>query len=550
MNGPTDEPTDAPKFELTRRDALKAGLLAGALALTGCRGKAAAPAIVPSAVVAPFAGPKIECDVLVVGGTPSGVAAALAAARRGASVVLVEPRALLGGDIVYALLNMFDVPMRRNGTSPAAHGIFGEFFHELGIAFDVERARRVFDAKVAAQPNIRLLKSTRLTRVNRDGARVVGAIFEPSEGAHPSAHRVQITAGAIVDATNDADFATRAGAHSFIGRQASGIDRRMQSAGLLFAVKGARWNAMHAYATSVQTLPVLPRADLSAPRAPSILEPIPAPTALVKPSAVQTVRKRLGGAGGNYIWESGQVVKGYQTRGANIMALSINFGRQQGGDVILNTINIIGVNGLDGASKRSAHAAAAAELETFVPYLRGAMPGLEHIELSQIAPELYIRETRHLQGLYRLTVQDIRAQTHFPDRIALVSYPVDLHPYRRGDLNPYGPRRYFYTIPLRALIPTNIEGVLVASRSLSAQYEAAGSARVIPITMAMGEAAGAAAHLCASERITPAQLANSPQLIARLQRSLVERGAVIGGAVIGGAVIGGAVIGGAVIGGA
>lgn len=165
------------------------------------------------AAVSSWRGAQVKTDVLVIGGTPSGVAAALAAARRGAKVILVEPREALGGDIVFAMLNMFDVPMRPNGTSPAATGIFGEFYRPLGIGFDIKKARALFESKIAAQPNITLWKRTRVAQVWKSGARVTGALIEAAPGAPnralPAA-RVGVRAKVVIDATNDADFAARA----------------------------------------------------------------------------------------------------------------------------------------------------------------------------------------------------------------------------------------------------------------------------------------------------------------------------------------------------
>ena len=131
------------------------------------------------------------------------------------------------------------------------------------------------------------------------------------------------------------------------------------------------------------------------------------------------------------------------------------------------------------------------ELPHLLAHLRRFMPGFHNARLARVAPELYIRETRHIHGHYAIKVSDIRAERQFFDRVALVSYPLDLHPYKKGDINPFGPRRYYYTLPLRSLVPRKVDGLFVASRSLSATYSAAGSARVIPITMAAGEAAGA-----------------------------------------------------------
>jgi hypothetical protein len=143
------------------------------------------------------------------------------------------------------------------------------------------------------------------------------------------------------------------------------------------------------------------------------------------------------------------------------------------------------------------------------------------------APELYVRETRHFAGLYTLTARDIAAQTRFWDRIGAASYPVDLHQYVKGERYPYRPVRSPYTLPLRSLITSTIDGLFIASRAFSATYQAAGSARVIPTTMAMGEGAGVAAAVAVERGMTPHQLAQSADAISEVQRRLVQAGALI-----------------------
>jgi len=116
----------------------------------------------------------------------------------------------------------------------------------------------------------------------------------------------------------------------------------------------------------------------------------------------------------------------------------------------------------------------------------------------------------------------------FPDRIALASYPLDLHPYEKGQGNPFGPKRYAYSIPLRSVVPQHLKNVLVASRSLSASYEAAGSARVIPITMAVGQACGVAAAHAVKQKVAVQQIAQTPALYQEVQNLLRDDNANIG----------------------
>ena len=468
--------------------------------------------LAPAATPVPSAAP---VDVLVVGGTPSGVAAALAAARHGAKVTLVAQRPKLGGDIIYAYLNMFDVPLTdmNSESSPVAYGIFGAFYQELGTAFDVQTAENWLERAVAREKNVQVLSDAKIDHVILRNGRVSGVQVKLKNGEVRA-----IDARAVVDTTNDADVAANAGAGYYLGREQVNPDKKMQAAGLLFSVKGVDWQQLRAYVRSLKTISLRQARRLKKGSTEGVDIRVQGDQATV----------RMGGIHGDYAWERGEVIKDYVPRGPNIDVISINFGRQSDGSVILNTLNIIGVNGLKADSRQRAYQEGVAEIPLLIQYLRRVMPGFADAKLGVIAPELYIRETRHIRGFTTLTVDDIKKGAPFPDRVALASYALDLHPYSKGDLNPFGPSRHVYALPLKALVPINVDGLFVASRSLSATYSAAGSARVIPITMAAGEAAGTAAAQCARGGYSPHELVKSPQRIKQLQTELRKSGMDIG----------------------
>ncbi len=430
-------------------------------------------------------------DVVVVGGTPSGVAAALSAARHGASVLLLEDKPLLGGDITYAHLNQLDVPLlsSTSSASPVAYGIFGEFYKKLGVAFDVHHAEKLFEKAIANEPRIKVWKGARIGSIFVEDGRVKGASVRRKSGAVE-----KITAYTFIDATNDANFAARTGASYSTGREIINPDKRMQSAGLFFSVKNVDWNAVRAYCRRTKRVRMreLNRTKRGAHASID-----------VRVMSRRRAIVRMGGTHGNYAWERGDVIRGYKPKGRNIVVWNINFGRQSDGSIVLNTLNICGVNGLSAASKKRGMEEAKREIPRLINYLRIRMPGFEKAQFAGTAPQLYIRETRHISGFSTLTVPDVKLGRAFPDRIALASYPLDLHPYFVGDENQFAAKRHVYSLPLGALIPKKVDGIFVASRSLSATYSAAGSARVIPITMAMGEAVGVAASMCATGEISP-----------------------------------------------
>jgi hypothetical protein len=217
----------------------------------------------------------------------------------------------------------------------------------------------------------------------------------------------------------------------------------------------------------------------------------------------------------------------YTAEDPRLSAQDLNIGRLPDGTVLINSLQIREVNGTDRASRLDGYLRAKREIPRLVEYIRDNAPGFSTARLVEVAPELYIRETRHFRGLYTLTARDIASQTRFWDRIGAASYPVDLHQYVKGERYPFRAIRQPYTIPLRALIAARIDGLFLASRAFSATYQAAGSARVVPTTMAMGEAAGVAAAVAVLRGVSPQALAERLDLVQEVQRRLVRAGAAI-----------------------
>ena len=428
----------------------------------------------------------LRADVLVMGGSPAGVVAAMAAARHGMIVVLVEPRAFLGTVMTSAMLNMVDLSRGRDGNS-LIKGIFSEFYTRAGgISFDPRELRKVFRSMVDGEPDIKLMLNTQLVRPLLEDTRLVGA-----EVRTPDGQVVAIRASVAIDATDDGDLAAAAGVPFTFGREESGIDRRTMPATMMFRIADVDWKTV------------------------------------VRVAYAFRKGKQPSGAFRGYAWGFSQFMRDYVPDDPRLSAHDLNIGRLPDASVLINSLQIHDIDGTNPEARTAAYELAKREMPRLVAYLRSNVPGFAQARLVEVAPELYIRETRHLRGLYTLTAKDIVASTHFWDRIGAASYPVDIHQYKKGEQYPYRAVRKEYTIPLRALITVKIDGLFVASRALSATYQAAGSARVIPTTMAMGEGVGVAAAVVIRERITPHQLIGRRDLVEDVQKRLVRSGAVI-----------------------
>lgn len=463
-----------------------AGLLVAVLAM-GFAGLT--PRTIAFASVEDFS--QLNCSatvpLLVVGATPAGVAAAVAAARMGTRVLLTETRPYPGGDLTGAMLNMFDMNFGPNAIH-LSRGVFMDIYSQLGMTFDVELAKQVFLQEIRREPKVTLRLLTKPVQVLMQGQRVAAVVVKDLQ----THERQTICAKRVVDATDDADIAAMAGVPYLLGREGSGIDRAMMTATLVFQVDGINWPEAVAYVTGR-----------------------PGPKGL------------RGGIYRGNIWGYSDIMRAYSPTEPGVGIYDLNMGRQSDRSVLINGLLLYGVDGTNPASVADGMRRGRAELVPLMAYLRAHAPGFRDAEPMRTADYLYIRETRHIRGMYTLTVHDIVDSRVFWDAIGVASYPIDLHPYRPGEFNPYAAHRYVYTIPLRALLPIGTSNLIVASRSISATYEAAGSARVVPTTMVEGQAAGVASVLSLRARVAFPQFIEQPTLVHDLQEALYAQGAYL-----------------------
>jgi hypothetical protein len=131
-------------------------------------------------------------------------------------------------------------------------------------------------------------------------------------------------------------------------------------------------------------------------------------------------------------------------------------------------------------------------------FLRENIPGFEHSVMHSTGPTIGIRESRKINGVYKLTASDLLGNVMFDDAIAMAGYPIDIHSPDGGQTNhAFLKPGSWYSVPYRSLISKEIQNMIVAGRCLSASHEALAAVRVTPVVMALGQAAGTAAVLAA-----------------------------------------------------
>ena len=436
---------------------------------------------------APSAAQTPAAPVLVVGGTPAGVAAAVAAAREGTDVTLVATRRVLGGILTDGMMDQWDLNVAPGGAIVQG-GLFTEIHAALGDAFTPDAAARVFGRLVANEPRIRLVTGARAVSVttvpSADGRVVNDVAFAREDGT-----RFDVAASSVIDATDNGDLAAMAGARYDVGRQDTGIDERMQPVTLMFTVRGVDWGRIVAGYTRA--------------------------------------RYGLGGATDRRAWGYAKLLRKYRPLSRDVVVRDLNLGREPDGGVTVNAINVLGIDGRYPGEIARARAISERETPNLIAFLRARLPGFESATLSRYADAVYVRETRHFAGVERLTAGDVWAGKIPADTIGLSSYPLDLHPVTVSEKLAYAPIRHVYGIPLGALVPRDMANLILASPAISATHIAAGSARVIPTTIEEGEAAGVAAALAHREHLAFTVLARNADAVDDVRADLRKNGTIL-----------------------
>ncbi|KHO61734.1 thiamine biosynthesis protein [Thermoanaerobacter sp. YS13] len=426
-----------------------------------------------------------EYDVIVVGGEPEGVAAAVSAAKNGAKVLLIDKHDGLGGLMTYGMLNTIDMSRGPRGEL-LTRGTFEEFFKGIGFvtSFDVEKAKKVFMKLVKEHPNITLSLNTIFKKPIMEGDKIVGVVVEKD------GENIRYYGKRIIDATQDADVAAAAGVPYTIGAEDIGMKNRVQASTLVFKLRGINWNNLIKIIKKEKKIP------------------------------------------GTYIDSTSAngfatITRNYKPTNEMLRLRGLNVGKQDDGTVLINALLVFGVNGLDHESKVKGMELAKAELPHIVQFLRKNIPGFENATLAGTASELYVRETRHIKGYYTLSITDVVFNRDFEDRIAIGSYPVDIQATSPNDYGYVYGKPVEYAIPFRCIVPQKVENLLVVGRSASYSHLAAGSARTIPIGMAEGDAAGVAAVYSITKNKSYKEMMNNIEDIRNIQSILVSEGAYL-----------------------
>ncbi|OGV48572.1 MAG: hypothetical protein A2X49_05310 [Lentisphaerae bacterium GWF2_52_8] len=424
-----------------------------------------------------------DFDVLVCGGGSAGFVAAIAAARQGAKTLLVERYGFLGGTATAAM--MLEFGSMYDGKQVLLGGITHEFLHRLEATEGAPFSRKeghsmVFDPesmialcqKMVEESGAEILLHSWLADAIVEEGKVTGVIVENKSG------RCAIFGKVIIDCSGDGDIAARAGALWEMGRPG---DMKLQPVTieiLLGNVDSTKIDYHHH-----QLIPKIAEA---------------------RESGKWTIPTEQ-------LFSWGRVRK----QGAPDEPRHSFF--------FINGTNAVDVDATDARSLTGAELQTRRQIEQMLEFLKGNAPGFENSYLDRVAAQIGVRETRRISGDYTLTREDVLAARHFHDGLVPACNSIDVHDVSgRAFKHEYLRESTHYQIPYRCFLPKGLEGMLVAGRCLSADHWALGSARVMIITMPMGEAAGIAAALAANEKISLRKVS-----VPVIQKMLRDAGTVL-----------------------
>ncbi len=478
---------------MNRRDFLSAaGMLAAAGTLPGlasaCTGTTLNNKGIPT---------QYDTDILIAGGGPAGVCAAIAAARMGARVLIVETGNCLGGMATKGLVSPFMTCYDSAGEQMIIRGIFEEILdrmvarggalhprdirhttpysawitagHDHCTPFEAECMKLVLDEMVA-EAGVEVLFHSQFVSPILKGKNLKGAVLLTRKGLEG------VSAQVVIDATGDGDVAFRSGVPCEFGNEALG---KVQPCTMFFHMNNVDSARLEA--------------DVQA--------------------HLHEFRKVDGVSYRALHW---RVAEAEAAGKWDIARKSVNIYKcVQDDEWAVNCSRLPNVDSTDPASLSAAESTGRKQVDALMDFFHTFVPGCENATLMCSGSIVGIRESRHARGEHVLTAEELIESIVPEDSILVASNSVDVHGGGKSALSTTYTtiKGKWYGVPYRCLVPVEVDGLLLAGRCLSATSDAAGAVRVMPPAMAMGHAAGVAAALAVRNRITPREV--DPEAVRR-----------------------------------
>lgn len=443
----------------------------------------------------------MKYDVIIAGAGPSGCMAALAAARMGAKVLLIEKNAYPGGANTAAMV----CPLMtfHSGSKQIVKGIaqevidrlaekeatLGHIPDPLGVTSTITpiepaALRLVYFEMFAQQPNITLLLHSFLCGVEVEAGNITRVTVAGKNTT------TSYQAKTFIDATGDGDLAALCHVGFDKGRPSDGYTQPMS---MIFKVGGIDFGKVISYMRQN-------------------------PEQFILHKDYKQLDRYLAVSGFFDIVRLAKACGDFNIPRDRILF----FQGLHPGEAFINTSRIIKLSGLSSHDQTIAETEAARQVEELLAFFRKYLPGFESSYLAAIADVTGVRESRRIHGRYTLTVEDVYEERTSSEGVAVCAFPIDIHDPTGADLQWVRRKQDFcYDIPYGVMVPQKIGNLLVTGRCISATHEALASARISATAMALGQAAGTAACLALDQKVAFDHLD-----VAHLQQELRRQGAI------------------------
>lgn len=446
----------------------------------------------------------MKYDVVVVGGGVSGVCAAIAAARRGVKVILIEKTEILGG-VASSGLGILGFKDRDGNT--VISGIAQEFIDRLyeldgtlghnycpilnSLTPISAALMRTVMLEKCAEAGVQMVFNCEIYNVTKDKGKVI------SITAFGKGEWYEIFGKVFIDATGDGDVAYLSGADYVLGNEKG----EMQPASLIFTMSNVDKDQLLDF---VEAHP----------------EEAETPDDYEMEVDVSFYRNAKGY---NFLGLDGPIRKARENGDyVNVPRDRFSMITHPNADTtIINNTRIINFDGTDLLAKSKGIVEGYRQLEELIKFIPKYMPGYSKSKLSMVSPTLGVRETRRILGKKTVTKDDVSKGIIPNDTVALCGYNIDIH-HGMDEGSELQIVEHAYGIPFGCMLPNKVDGLLVTGRAISVDWVTFGSSRIMSTCMALGEAAGTAAALCAIHGIAPSLLP-----INDLRKDLVQGGAII-----------------------
>ena len=441
-------------------------------------------------------------DVVVVGAGPAGIGAAVAAARNGAKTLVFEAHGCIGGmgtsGMVSPFMTSYDAPCE----NMIIRGVFEELVNrmvEIGGAVDPKDVRneqpyasyfhighnnvtpfdphafKLIGMRMLRESGAELLLQTQFVNVIKDGDRITGVVINNKDGLSV------IEAKIVIDCSGDADVAARAGVNYIMGNEEDG---NLQPASMFMRIADADMDVVNAH-----------MAEHS-----------------------DEIRPFFG----PFSW----IIKEFPEDWDNFPRGEICiFADVTPGEFSINCSRILDIDATKAEHVTRATMIGQEQCQHIFQFMKKHAPGFENSRVIATADAIGIRETRHIEGEYKLTGDEVAACKVHEDAIACMATNMDTHNKDNPGGSFFIPKNGpFFTVPYLCLVPKGISNLLVAGRAISADAIAGSAIRMMPSCMAFGQAAGTAAAMCAAQGIAPKNVD-----VQVLRKTLVEQGQFVGG---------------------